>query len=877
MKRSPSEAPLSPPARTVGPLLLPATGVVLCLLFAGLGHPVLGQPVEASYQVTAAGGGISRDDSRTVHGTVGQLAIGASTNTTHAVRGGFWRASQVLFPPTLHPAVPALTMVENSTTNISLLVEDYDSMPGDLTFEANASNPELILASRISVLGADPWSLQVRPLPLRWGEATASITVTDDDGQTHTALVDLTVEKVPLRLIQVGAPGPGCGDSLDLAFAPLETIPIRLQWRLNGVNLVDGTDLTTDCQTVIAGTTSSALAIRNFNPRFAGLYSLVIETPFGTKESEPLLIAARSIPSAPFVGSFPNPVDLNELTAKPDGMVYASNDAAAPGSNPLEPLVHAAQPSRHPAWFAWRAPRDPQSSKAIATFRTQGSAFDTVLAIYTFDTNLGLREVAHDDESGEYHTSLARFAPEPGRRYLIAVDGVGGQTGLILLSWALSQEPAILSQPDDVSVNLTTRDQVIAQFEVEARDRTGGTTNLTFEWQVAKGDGNIYEPVPSSWASSNRLAVAVTRDNAEQAVGIYRVVVIDRTPPVTRLFSEPAILEVIEGRPIKGFDRTFDRSVDAFRHALSLFSSTSSPTPQSSFRESRNGPSLASPGGGQSEAAGNVRLNNNTSTTDLGESKATDAIGGGSRWAVAPILERESLITITTEGSTVETLLEVYQSADATFEKVQLVKSGRGTPPSFASVSFLAAVGVIYLIRVDSVAGQGQISINAQTTIANVGTAFSTLNLAPRYDGPVILSLSQNGLAKVHFIQGDDAERLFDVPFVLGTNLNAAGLPDDRWVRFNALAVGAYALAVERSGPPSKSTPAYASPLSVTRDPNHPGSLRIQWKANGYRLETTDQLGAGPWIPAAATSTNAFTDTILSAPATRYYRLRSSP
>lgn len=83
-------------------------------------------------------------------------------------------------------------------------------------------------------------------------------------------------------------------------------------------------------------------------------------------------------------------------------------------------------------WYSWVAPDD-----SPVDISTEGSAFDTVLAVYEGDGSL--RRVANNNDIALLNRqSRVGFMPVSGRRYLIAVDGSeqseGVQSGLVVLS-----------------------------------------------------------------------------------------------------------------------------------------------------------------------------------------------------------------------------------------------------------------------------------------------------------------------------------------------------------------------------------------------------------------------------------------------------------
>lgn len=83
-------------------------------------------------------------------------------------------------------------------------------------------------------------------------------------------------------------------------------------------------------------------------------------------------------------------------------------------------------------WYSWTAP-----ASKLTTFDTNGSDYDTVLAIYTGSAVNALTLVTQDDDSGTAPDSRVTFTPTAGTNYRIRVDGYAGATGWYLLNWLL--------------------------------------------------------------------------------------------------------------------------------------------------------------------------------------------------------------------------------------------------------------------------------------------------------------------------------------------------------------------------------------------------------------------------------------------------------
>jgi hypothetical protein len=92
-------------------------------------------------------------------------------------------------------------------------------------------------------------------------------------------------------------------------------------------------------------------------------------------------------------------------------------------------------------WWSWTAPHG-----GIAAIDTHGSTFDTLLAVYSGTALSSLVSIASNDNDGSAgNTSGVSFVAETGTTYQIAVDGVNGAAGTILLNWSLMQQadPAV--------------------------------------------------------------------------------------------------------------------------------------------------------------------------------------------------------------------------------------------------------------------------------------------------------------------------------------------------------------------------------------------------------------------------------------------------
>lgn len=87
-------------------------------------------------------------------------------------------------------------------------------------------------------------------------------------------------------------------------------------------------------------------------------------------------------------------------------------------------------------WWGWTAP-----SSGTVVIDTIGSNIDTTLGIYTGSTVNALTTVASDNDSGGALASKVSYAVTAGVSYAIAVDGVAGAMGGVVLNLVLTPPP----------------------------------------------------------------------------------------------------------------------------------------------------------------------------------------------------------------------------------------------------------------------------------------------------------------------------------------------------------------------------------------------------------------------------------------------------
>src|SRR5678810_1015920 len=92
------------------------------------------------------------------------------------------------------------------------------------------------------------------------------------------------------------------------------------------------------------------------------------------------------------------------------------------------------------------------------SINTDGSSYDTVLAVYTGDgfSYESLTSVACNNNPGVNGADRVRFTTAAGTPYFIVVDGVGGASGIVHLNINLGDPPVVNSGPANQTVGIGT-------------------------------------------------------------------------------------------------------------------------------------------------------------------------------------------------------------------------------------------------------------------------------------------------------------------------------------------------------------------------------------------------------------------------------------
>lgn len=144
--------------------------------------------------------------------------------------------------------------------------------------------------------------------------------------------------------------------------------------------------------------------------------------------------------------------------------------------------AHAGGPAATSIWYFWTAPLT-----GDASFTTEGSTFDTRLAIYTGGSPGTLTPVASAAGAGFHAPAAVTFHINSGTGYLIAVDG---GPGAVQLTWqaATALAPYVISHPPSGNHQAGINLQLAAQI--------GGSPTMLYQWRrgtAVLNDGPEYD------------------------------------------------------------------------------------------------------------------------------------------------------------------------------------------------------------------------------------------------------------------------------------------------------------------------------------------------------------------------------------------------
>ncbi|GDY22392.1 hypothetical protein LBMAG56_37390 [Verrucomicrobiota bacterium] len=275
------------------------------------------------------------------------------------------------------------------------------------------------------------------------------------------------------------------GSAITLAATASGSPAPQWKWYLQGIQ--------------IPGATNSSLVLTNAQPTDGGAFQVVAYNSAGQDKAS--FTVNFKLDPLPFADDF---AKRGTITGN-SGLGAGSNTSAKKETG--EPAHWSGKHDRT-VWLQWTAPQS-----GVATFSTDGSDFDTVLAVYTGSSLTNLVRLVNDDNSGGYGNSQVKFNATAGTTYAVVVagigDGRGGAKGNIVLAWDLLVTATQLSY--------------VTQQPLSTSLPVGGTlaltVNLSANQQSSPAVQWYFENDPISGATATSLVI----ENVQAAnVGLYR-------------------------------------------------------------------------------------------------------------------------------------------------------------------------------------------------------------------------------------------------------------------------------------------------------------------------------------------------------------------
>ena len=200
-----------------------------------------------------------------------------------------------------------------------------------------------------------------------------------------------------------------------------------------------------------------------------GERSVTTENDFLALESFGWNLVSSVTPPAPLPAADNDNFGASYVLVGCVGSVTGSNlNSTRETGEPNHLSLTGGNAGRHSVWFQWQAP-----SSGSVTFTTAGSAYDTVLGVYTGTAVNALTTIAQNDDipdvPGQPHqlTSAVTFPAVGGTTYRIVTDGYnnggdGGDMGPLKVNWTQNScsEPARLIIAEDNSDRVAAIDSV---------------------------------------------------------------------------------------------------------------------------------------------------------------------------------------------------------------------------------------------------------------------------------------------------------------------------------------------------------------------------------------------------------------------------------
>lgn len=287
----------------------------------------------------------------------------------------------------------------------------------------------------------------------------------------------------------------------------------------------------------VAGVTNSVLTISNFPATAVGVYYVLAANAIGAVQSQPALLElatdTNGAPTRLSTDKFGDAVDLSSNSTErlqpldsggdTSGFTLSQSFSTVGATKEEGEPNHAGQPGGASYWYSYTA-----HGNGTLQFNTSGSAFNTILAIYsgpqnpTFAslTNVGSAFTTNYVTQGQPVVTVSNVVS--GTLFYIAVDGYRGASGAAKLNIVLSQltnsgGPTIITNNNPVIVvssppnnYSTTSSNVTIKGLVRSLSSIADGTSLLSYVQITVGSN---APVRAALSATNFSPVLMPAGN----------------------------------------------------------------------------------------------------------------------------------------------------------------------------------------------------------------------------------------------------------------------------------------------------------------------------------------------------------------------------
>lgn len=405
--------------------------------------------------------------------------------------------------------------------------------------------------------------------------------------------------------------------------------PYLVEWLLNGQS---------------TGLQGESITLNNISRQQLGSYIAVVEGQTQNPVESSPMILIPDIPEQSFADDFEN----KGVLAGDNGLIRSNNTGATRQAN---------EPNAGSSVWATLAP----TVSGLLRLDTQGSAFDTILAVYTGDSLDNLQHLERDRNSGGFLTSQLEVSVTGGQLYQIALYGNGNAQGGFVFNWSLESTPVPKPRITTNPTGVTVQEGGAAFFTVQVAPPPVGF-QPTYQWTKDSVDLN------NERSSTLSLADLQIADAGKLSVRVAFVQVgIDPTltpfPTNVPIAQSARVNLIVTEQPSdevfisESFFDLFGDGGFGLLNRESIFRDTSTPPVQ------LHGATIATAVELAGFATGGFASTQSFKTTgtfkEPGEPNHCGETGGASQWSFF-IPEVSGTVRLSTDGSDFDTVLAVY-------------------------------------------------------------------------------------------------------------------------------------------------------------------------------------------------------------------------